>query len=142
LKSPLNYKKSCTGHRYFGTLWINRQEIQKTIQMTENTYNISISMAAGLGVSVREAGDFSIFLSIRRELNHFLLNLNHSHRAESAGQQIHFLFLALENLDRADKEIRIYGADQDVLRMERIHDKIRSLKNLILDYIRYLTSGN
>jgi hypothetical protein len=26
--------------------------------------------------------------------------------------------------------------------MERIHDKIRSLKNLILDYIRYLTSGN
>jgi hypothetical protein len=110
--------------------------------MTKNTYNLSISMAAGLDVSVREAGDFSTFLRIRRELNHFLLNLNQCHRAESAGQQIHFLFLALENLDRADREIRIYGSDQDILRMERIHDKIRSLKNLILDYIRYLTYGN
>ena len=109
--------------------------------MTSNAYDLSLSMAAGLTREVGEASDFSVFLSIRRELNHFLLNLNHCHRAESPGQQIHFLFLALENLEMADKEIRIYGAEQDQVRMDRLHDKIRSLKSLILEYIRYLTSG-
>lgn len=110
------------------------------IQMTEYTYKHSISLAAGIGVSVREASDFSIFLNIRRELNYFLLNMNQCHRADCTGQQVHFLFLALENLEKADREIRVYGADQDAMRMEMIHGKIRSLKNLILNYIRYLTS--
>ena len=69
----------------------------------DSTYDLSISLAAGLGTSVAEtgtAGDFSTFLRIRRELNHFLINLNYSNRAEGIGQQIHFLFLALEHLDK------------------------------------------
>ena len=109
--------------------------------MIQDTYNLSISLAAGLNSEVRETSDFSIFLNIRRELNYFLLNLNHCHRAESTGLQIHFLFQALENLEMAERELRIYGTEQDQPRMERLTDKIRSLKGLILDYMRYLTSG-
>lgn len=109
--------------------------------MIQNAYDLSISLATGLGMEVGESSDFSVFLSIRRELNHFLLNLNHCHRAESTGLQIHFLFQALENLERTERELRIFGSEQDQPRMERLHDKIRSLKGLILDYIRHLTSG-
>ncbi|MFC2115556.1 hypothetical protein ACFLTU_03730 [Bacteroidota bacterium] len=109
----------------------------------ENNCNISIELATELGNSVEEAGgidDFSRFLIIRREMNHFLLNLNHSNRADGTGQQIHFLFVALAHLDNVEKEIRISGAAEGVIRVERIHDKIRSLKILILNYIRHLTS--
>ncbi len=109
---------------------------------TDNIYDFSISMVAGLGATVEETADttdFPRFLMIRRELNHFLLNLNYSNRAEGAGQQIHFLFLALEHLENVDKEIRITGASQEMMSQERIHDKIRSLKILILKYIKHLT---
>jgi hypothetical protein len=112
---------------------------------TENTYDFSISMITSLGSNVEETagtGDFSSFLRIRRELNHFLLNLNHSNRADGAGQQIHFLFVALDHLENVDKEIRISGADQDTIRLEKIHEKIRSLKYLILNYIKQITAEN
>lgn len=105
-------------------------------------YDFSISMVAGLGTAVEEtsgATDFSHFLRIRRELNEFLLSLNQSTRAEGAGQQIHFLFVALEHLDNVDKEIRISGAAQEMISMEKVHAKIRSLKLLILNYIKHLT---
>jgi hypothetical protein len=109
----------------------------------ECTYDFSLSLATGLGVSVAEAGtddDFLDFLKIRRELNHFLVNLNYSNRAECAGQQVHFLFLALGHLDNLEKEIRISRLDERRIEMGRIYDKIRSLKMLILNYIRHLTS--
>ncbi len=109
---------------------------------TENNYDFTISLTAGLGKSVEETGDFSSFLIIRRELNQFLINLNHSRSAEGEGKQIHFLFLALEHLDNVDKEIRISGAGEELINLERIHDKIRSLKILILNCIRQLTSEN
>ena len=110
---------------------------------TDNTYDFSISMIASLGANVEEtagAGNFSSFLRIRKELNHFLINLNHSNRAEGAGQQIHFLFMALDHLENVDKEIRISGTDQDLISLEMIHDKIKSLKYLILNYIKQLTA--
>lgn len=110
---------------------------------TENTYDLSFTLATELSTSVEEAGgidDFSKFLRIRREMNHFLLSLNHSNCANGAGQQIHFLFAALAHLDNVEKEIRISNADEEGFRLERIHDKIRSLKILILNYIRHLTS--
>ena len=109
---------------------------------TENTYELGISLAAGLGNSVEESGEFSKFLSIRKELNYFLLNLNHSNYADGRGQQIHFLFLALEHLDNVDREIRISATSEELVHHERIHDKIRSLKILILNYIRHLTAEN
>lgn len=111
----------------------------------ENTCGLSIELACDLGNCVEEAGgidDFSRFLRIRKELNHFLLNLNHSMRADGAGQQIHFLFVALGHLDNVEKEIRISGGVQELVGLERIHAKIRCLKILILNYIKHLTSDN
>ena len=109
---------------------------------SESNYDLAFSLTAGLGNSVKENTDFSSFLRIRLELNHFLLNLNQSNSADGAGQQIHFLFMALQHLDNVDKEIRISGAGDELINLERIHDKIRGLKMLILNYIRHLTSEN
>ena len=108
-------------------------------------YDFSVSMITELGITVQETGEpgnFLSFLRIRRELNHFLLNLNHSNSAEGAGQQIHFLFVALEHLENVDKEIRITTTNQEMINTERIHEKIRSLKFLILNYIKHLTGKN
>jgi hypothetical protein len=107
---------------------------------SEQTYGISYEIAAGLNNSVLEGADFSGFLRIRQEMSHFLLNLNNSSLAEGRGQQIHFLFLALQHLDNIDREIRICGVNEAVCSTERIHDRIRSLKALILNYIRHLTA--
>ena len=74
---------------------------------SESDYDLAFSLAARLGNSVEENADFSSFLRIRKELNHFLINLNQSNCADGAGQQIHFLFMALQHLDNVDKEIRI-----------------------------------
>jgi len=108
-------------------------------------YDFSVSMITELGITVEENGgadNFSSFLRIRRELTHFLLNLNHSNGAEGAGQQIHFLFVALEHLENMDKEIRITGTDPEMINTVKIHEKIRSLKFLILNYIKHLTGEN
>ena len=107
---------------------------------SENTYDLSLSLATGIGNTVEETGNFTSFLRIRKELNHFLLSLNYSNHAEGAGQQIHFLFLALEHLDNVDREIRISNADPGLINQDRIHAKIRTLNRLILDYIRHLSS--
>lgn len=108
----------------------------------DNTYQYSISMAVGLSTAAEEAGDFSSFIRIRRELNHFLLSLNYSNQATGIGQQIHFLYLALDHLENMEREIRISPVDENVLHMAKIQDKIQSLKRLILGYIRHLTSEN
>ncbi len=86
-------------------------------------------------------GNTPVFLNIREEMNRFLLNLNQSHSAKSAGQQIHFLFVALNHLDNLDREIRISTENEEITRLEMIHDKIRSLKMLIQGYIGQLASG-
>jgi hypothetical protein len=111
----------------------------------EETYDFSISMISQLREQAEEypAGDdFQNFLRIRRELNHFLLSLNQSDRADGTGQQVHFLFMALEHLDNVDRELRITGTVHELKQPERVHDKIRSLKILILNYIRQLTDDN
>lgn len=107
----------------------------------ENIYNISIDSTSALDKSMgRIYDDFSKFLKIRAEMDRFLLNLNFSHRAHSRGQQIHYLFVALVHLDNVEKEISISDVNEDIIRLERIFDKIRSLKKLILEYIRHLAS--
>jgi hypothetical protein len=107
----------------------------------KDVYHFSMSTAAGLAAGVEEqpgAGDFACFLKIRRELNHFLVSLNECNRAENVGLQVHFLFMALEHLENVDREIRII-IDGEMASAEKIHEKIRSLKRLILDYIKQLT---
>ncbi len=108
-----------------------------------DTYEYTMSLVSGLSASVQEPGtttDFAGFLRIRRELNHFLLNLNYSQHAEGAGQQVHYLFMALDHLDNLDREIRIAGMEETLINLERIHVKIRDLKQLLLEYIKHLTS--
>ena len=109
----------------------------------KNAHDLSIGMAAELGDRVLDAGvmdNTSGFLSIRRELNFFLLSLSQSNGAAGRGQQIHFLFIALSHLDNIEKEIRISCNHEDVVGTERIYDKIRGLKVLILNYIKHLMS--
>lgn len=71
-------------------------------------------------------------------MNWFLMNLNYSQEAKIKGQQIHYLFVALEHLNNVEKEIHISDVDEQIIRLERIFDKIRSLKKLVLEYIRHL----
>jgi hypothetical protein len=111
----------------------------------DDMYDFSVSMATSLNSGVEDStgrSDFTSFLRIRMELNQFLLNLNYCNVAEGTGQQIHFLFIALNHLENVDKEIRISGADQDIIRLEKIHEKIQSLKCQILNYIRTISAIN
>ncbi len=108
---------------------------------SENLYEISFGSATALDISMEKTyDDFSQFLRIRAEMNRFLVNLNYSHQTDSRGQQIHFLFIALGHLDNIEKEIRISDVDEEIIRLEKIYDKIRSLKKLILEYIKQLTA--
>lgn len=103
------------------------------------TYELGISMLTGLGQTMDGRVDYPKFLSIRKELNQFLLSLNYSNHAEGKGQQIHFLFMALDHLDNVEREIRISVDTEELVDTAKIHDKIRSLKMLILNYIKHLT---
>jgi hypothetical protein len=107
----------------------------------ENLYEISLDSASALDTSMeRTYDDFSKYLKIRAEMNRLLMNLNYSHHTQSKGQQIHYLFVALVHLDNLEKEINISDVNEEIIQLERIYDKIRSLKKLILEYIRHLTS--
>jgi hypothetical protein len=108
---------------------------------TENLYEISLDSASDLDTSmVRTYDDFSKFIKIRTEMNRFLMKLTYSHQAISKDLQIHYLFVALVHLDNVEKEIHVSDVDDEIIRLERIFNKIRSLKQLILEYIRHLTS--
>ena len=73
-------------------------------------------------------------------MNWFLINLTYSQQTTIKRQQIHYLFVALEHLNNVEKEIRVSDVDEQIIRLERIIDKIRSLKKLVLEYIRHLGS--
>ena len=101
-------------------------------------------LTSGLDFSMegmQKYGDASRFLKIRDEMSRFLINLNQSHIAKSTGQQIHFLFMAQIHLENLDREIRISTENEEIIRLEMIHEKIRSLRALIQGYIKQLTSG-
>lgn len=107
----------------------------------ENLYKTSLDEASALDISMEHGhDDFSRFIKIRAEINRFLKNLQDSHQASSRGQQIHSLFISLVHLDNVEKEIRASDIDEEIIRLGRILDKIRSLKSLILKYIKQLTS--
>jgi hypothetical protein len=109
----------------------------------DNLYEISLDSACALDRSmVRTYDDGSNFLKIRIEMNGFLMNLARSHRTAWTDQQVHYLFVALEHLDNVEKEIRLSDVDEEIIRLDRILEKIRSLKQLILEYIRHLTLGD
>ena len=107
----------------------------------KNLYEISLDSACALDTSmVQTYDDLSKFLKIRTEMNWFLINLTYSQQTTIKSQQIHYLFVALEHLNNVEKEIRVSDVDEQIIRLERIFDKIRSLKKLVLEYIRHLGS--
>jgi hypothetical protein len=103
------------------------------------TYETGFAVFSGLGQAMEGSLEYSAFLKLRKEMNEFLLCLNYSQRAEGKGQQIHFLFLALGHLDKVDREIRVSLDPETLLNTEKIHDKIRNLQRLILNYIKQLS---
>ncbi len=106
----------------------------------QNLYEISLDSACALDTSmVGTYDDLSKFLKIRSEMNRLLMNLTYSHQTELKAQQIHYLFVALEHLNNVEKEICVSDVDEEIIRLERILDKIRSLKQFILEYIGHLT---
>ncbi len=109
----------------------------------ENNVDTACESAAGLNLSmetIQEYQDYPRFIRIREEMNKFLLNLNQSNVSDCAGQQIHYLFIALLHLDNIDKEIKTSEVNEEIIRLEMIHEKIRSLKSMILTYIKKLSA--
>lgn len=106
----------------------------------DNLYEISLDSVCVLDTSmVRAHDDLSEFKKIRYEMDRFLINLTCSHLTKLEAQQVHYLFVALEHLNNVENEIRVSDVDEEIIRLEQILDKIRSLKQLILAYIRHLT---
>jgi hypothetical protein len=106
----------------------------------DKLYEISLDSADALETSMwLTYKNASKFLGIRTAMDGFLLNLAFSHRAASKDRQIHYLFMALLHLDNVEKEILTSDIEDQILRLEKIIDRIRSLRQLILEYIRYLT---
>ena len=108
-----------------------------------NNVDTACESAAGLDLSmetIQEYQDYPRFIRIREEMNKFLLNLNQSNVSDCAGQQIHYLFIALLHLDNIDKEIKTSEVNEEIIRLEMIHEKIRSLKSMILTYIKKLSA--
>jgi len=105
----------------------------------ENVYHLSLDSACALDISmVRTYDVFSNFLKIRDEMNRLLMNLDYSQHTALKKQQIHYLYMALEHLENVEEEIRVSDGDEEIIRLERILDKILSLKRMILEYIRHL----
>lgn len=105
----------------------------------ENVYDLSVDSACALDKSMLRTYDvFSNFVKIRDEMNRCLLNLGYSQQTALKKQQIHYLYMALEHLENVEEEIRVSDGDEAIIRLERILDKILSLKRLILEYIRQL----
>ena len=107
----------------------------------EKLYKTSLVSAASLDISMLSTyGNLAKFIKLRTEMNRLLINLNCSHWVVSDQQRVHYLFVALIHLDNVEKEIRISGINEAIIRQERVLDKIRSLRMLIKDYIRLINS--
>ena len=104
-------------------------------------YDVFISGMDFSREEMKRYGEDPGFMKIRAEMSRFLLNLNQSNAAGSAEMQIHHLFVALVHLDNLDREIIISGENEEIIRLEMIHEKIRSLKTLIQGYIKQMENG-
>ena len=94
-------------------------------------YYRSLHAACAVDTSVGGAYDF---------LSNFLMNLMLSRRAPEGGHQIHYLHLALVDLDCFEKELHVANANEEIIRLFRVQDQIRSIKIEILEYLRFLTA--
>jgi hypothetical protein len=107
----------------------------------DHRYESSEVLYTGLDFSLEgmdQYANYNGFQEIREEINQFILKLGQCHMAETQRQRIHYLYLALVHLDNLDREIRASYESEELIRLEMIHGKIRSLKKLITEYIRQL----
>ena len=90
---------------------------------------------------MKKYGNAAKFQNIRKEMGGLLFDLQRSRSTVAADEQVHYLFLALMHLDNLEQEIRMSSENEEIIRLELIYDKIRSLKSMIAGYIRYLKEG-
>ena len=110
--------------------------------MIDTKYDDSSILLSGLDFSLEgmnQYANYNGFQKIREEMNQFILKLGQCHMADTKRQQIHYLFIALVHLDNLDREIRASNESEELIRLEMIHEKIRSLKKLIMGYIKQLS---
>ena len=97
----------------------------------DHFYNRTFCTACAMDTSV--TGTHEAF-------SNFLINLMLSRRAAIAGHKIHYLHLALIYLDSFEQEICASNVEDEILRLARIPDLIRSVKTGIQEYIGCLTA--
>jgi hypothetical protein len=73
-------------------------------------------------------------------LSNFVINLILSQKAAIVEHQVHYLYLALVDLDSFEMKIIISNVDEEISRLAMIPDQIRSIKRGIQEYVRYLTA--
>ena len=103
-----------------------------------------LAFEEGINLSLegmRKYGNAPKFQNIRKEMGGFLFDLQRSRSTESAEEQVHYLFLALLHLDKLEQEIRTSAENEEIIKLEMVMDKIRSLRSMISGYIRYLRKG-
>jgi len=95
----------------------------------------------GLDLSMEDMnkyGNLEDFINIRKEMSSFLMNLHLSRNAGSAENTAHHIYLALENLDNINREIQTSFENEELIRLGMVLEKIRSIKTLMIEYIRQL----
>ena len=86
-------------------------------------------------------GNITRYKNIRKEMGGLLFDLQRSCSTGSAEKQVHYLFLALRHLDNLEMEIRLSSENEELIRLELVQEKIRSLKTMITGYIQHLKEG-
>ena len=71
-------------------------------------------------------------------LSNIVINLMLSQRAAIVEHQVHYLHLALVDLDGIETEIHLSNVDEEIFRLARIPDQIRSIKKGMQEYVSYL----
>jgi hypothetical protein len=106
----------------------------------EKLYELSFDSVTALEASmVRTYENAAGTLEISKEMNSLLMNLIFSNWTASRDRQKHYLFMALAHLDNVEKEIFISNVNEEMLILEKLFDKIRFLKRVLLDCIGQLT---
>jgi hypothetical protein len=109
----------------------------------ENLLNYSADHYFDSGFPSHESGyseNSEQFFKVYDEMNKFIQNLNHSRHCSTIPDQVHFLHLSLLNLENAEKELITSNLTEESLYQEKIIEDIRSLKVMVLNYIRDLSS--
>ncbi len=108
----------------------------------ENFNHDSLKNIFCSGSALDESGTYKNdgeYCKIKEEMNKFIFNLNQCKICRSIHSQIHFLYMSLIHLDNVEIEFITSNLSDEVLCQEKIIEDIRSLKLMVLNYIRDLS---